>query len=60
MKRGNRKQRRRLIFAARDAKTGQFKVISKAGAVITLIEVNLPPKRMKNLGVGKAKLEKVH
>lgn len=63
MKQGNRKQRRRLRFGSakskKDGKTGEFKVVSKNGAVITLIEVNLPSKRLKNLSIGKAKLEQV-
>lgn len=63
MKQGNRKQRRKLRFGTtttkKDGNSGEFKVVSKSGAVITLIEVNLPTKRLKNLSIGKAKLEQV-
>jgi hypothetical protein len=59
----NRKQRRKLRFrnsmSKVETRTGEFKVVSKSGAVITLIEVNLPSKRLKNLSIGSAKLEKV-
>lgn len=63
MRQMNRKQRRKLRFrnsmSKVETRTGEFKVVSKSGAVITLIEVNLPSKRLKNLSIGSAKLEKV-
>lgn len=63
MKQKNRKQRRKLRFgfnqSKSDSRTGEFKVVSKSGAAVTLIEVTLPSKRLMNLSIGKANLEKV-
>lgn len=37
----------------------RFKVISKSGAVVTLIQIELAPKRQQRLSVGNATLDKV-
>lgn len=63
MKRANRKQRRYKVFGRQKVVKGsdstRFKVISKSGAVVTLIQIELAPKRQKRLSVGDATLDKV-
>lgn len=63
MKRANRKQRRSKVFGKQkvvtESDSTRFKVISKSGAVVTLIQIELAPKRQQRLSVGNATLDKV-